>query len=256
MEVSTAVESGRVGIRGSERGRPVVDEADSVPAGFKVLVIDGNLLTAEAIALALGQARYSARFALPVTVDHVRDLASWGPRLALLDIDSVEAGTGVQCVELLTAAGVPVAVMAGPSAGPVLGHCLAAGAASVVDKSSQLNKLVGIIERVLAGDVVLTDEARQRLMEPYLREARARQRRLAPFDVLTEREKFVLSQLIEGFCADEIAKRNMVSISTVRSQIKAILQKLGVNSQLAVAALVRQAGWTWDAPDREHTQSR
>jgi len=35
-----------------------------------------------------------------------------------------------------------------------------------------------------------------------------------------------------------------VSISTVRSQIKAILQKLGVNSQLAATALVQQAGWT------------
>ena len=100
---------------------------------------------------------------------------------------------------------------------------------------------------MLAGDVVMTEEMKQRLTEPYQRESRARRAKLAPFDVLTEREKYVLSELMDGHCADEIARRASVSISTVRSQIKAILQKLGVNSQLAVAALARQAGWAYDA---------
>ena len=54
--------------------------------------------------------------------------------------------------------------------------------------------------------------------------------------MLTDREKFVLAELIEGHCAEEIANAAYVSISTVRSQIKAILQKLGVNSQLAAVA--------------------
>jgi len=61
---------------------------------------------------------------------------------------------------------------------------------------------------------------------------------------LTEREQSVLAELMEGHCAEEIAKAAFVSISTVRSQIKAILQKLGVNSQLAAVALTRRAGWS------------
>ena len=65
---------------------------------------------------------------------------------------------------------------------------------------------------------------------------------LQPFPVLTEREQVVLAELMEGHCADEIANAAFVSISTVRSQIKAILQKLGVNSQLAAVALARRAG--------------
>ena len=64
------------------------------------------------------------------------------------------------------------------------------------------------------------------------------------FDDLTEREQSVLAELMEGHCAEEIAKAAFVSISTVRSQIKAILQKLGVNSQLAAVALTRRAGWS------------
>ncbi len=70
--------------------------------------------------------------------------------------------------------------------------------------------------------------------------------RLQAFAVLTDREKVVLAELIEGHCAEEIANAAYVSISTVRSQIKAILQKLGVNSQLAAVAQARRAGWSLD----------
>jgi DNA-binding CsgD family transcriptional regulator len=57
-----------------------------------------------------------------------------------------------------------------------------------------------------------------------------------------------LGELMEGHCAEEIANAAFVSISTVRSQIKAILHKLGVNSQLAAVALARRNGWSLDDP--------
>ncbi len=72
--------------------------------------------------------------------------------------------------------------------------------------------------------------------------------RLQLFTTLTDREEVVLAELLEGHCAEEIAKAAFVSISTIRSQIKSILQKLGVNSQLAAVALARRAGWSLDHP--------
>jgi DNA-binding NarL/FixJ family response regulator len=72
--------------------------------------------------------------------------------------------------------------------------------------------------------------------------------RLQLFTALTDREEVVLSELLEGHCAEEIAKAAFVSISTIRSQIKSILQKLGVNSQLAAVALARRAGWSLEQP--------
>ena len=59
---------------------------------------------------------------------------------------------------------------------------------------------------------------------------------------------------MEGHCAEEIAQAAFVSISTVRSQIKAILQKLGVSSQLAAVALARRADWSLDSPAGSSTQ--
>ena len=46
-----------------------------------------------------------------------------------------------------------------------------------------------------------------------------------------------------GESAETIAEQVVVSLTTVRSQIRAILLKLGVNSQLAAVALAREAGW-------------
>jgi DNA-binding NarL/FixJ family response regulator len=69
--------------------------------------------------------------------------------------------------------------------------------------------------------------------------------RLALFSILTPREKTVLGELMEGRDAEAIARRSWVAVSIVRSQIKSILQKLGVNSQLAAAAFAREAGWSY-----------
>ncbi len=54
----------------------------------------------------------------------------------------------------------------------------------------------------------------------------------------------MLRALCEGRAVDEIARDAVVSVSTVRSQVRAILRKLGVNSQLAATALARRAGWS------------
>jgi DNA-binding NarL/FixJ family response regulator len=217
----------------------------------RVLVADRNLLTAEAIALALTQMRFVARFVVPVTPGHLRDVAGWRPDLALLDADSIERAMCLQCVAVLREEQVPVAIMADGSDLTRLGECVDAGAACVVDKGSPIARLTGDIARILAGEVVLDEDSRRRLTGSARREERARRERLAPFEVLTRREQHVLAELMNGHGAEDIARRASVSTSTIRSQIKAVLQKLGVNSQLAAAAMATQAGWRPEPDDRQ-----
>jgi len=68
--------------------------------------------------------------------------------------------------------------------------------------------------------------------------------REAPLIVqLTDRERQVLASLANGLTAGEVARRHGVSVGTVRSQIKAVLRKLDVHSQVAAIALLhRQMG--------------
>jgi DNA-binding CsgD family transcriptional regulator len=57
---------------------------------------------------------------------------------------------------------------------------------------------------------------------------------------LTPREREVVGRIVAGRRPVHIAAEFVVSVATVRSQIRSILAKLEVGSQLEVAALVRR----------------
>lgn len=75
---------------------------------------------------------------------------------------------------------------------------------------------------------------------------------LEVFDQLSLREQEVLFALMNGATAREICKQDFVSLSTVRSQIRSILSKLGVNTQLAAVSLAYQTGWDPERRGVEH----
>ena len=74
------------------------------------------------------------------------------------------------------------------------------------------------------------------LAERYVPIARKRD----PFDLLTTREQVVLGHMQQGRSACEIAALDYVTIATVRSQIRQVLCKLGVSSQLAAVAMANK----------------
>ena len=53
----------------------------------------------------------------------------------------------------------------------------------------------------------------------------------------------MLARLCDGHSAAQIADESYVAVSTVRSQIRAVLMKLGVGSQLEAVAAARRGGW-------------
>jgi two-component system nitrate/nitrite response regulator NarL len=71
----------------------------------------------------------------------------------------------------------------------------------------------------------------------------------ARFELLTTREGEVLGQLMVGRQVSEIARRSFVSESTVRTQVKSVLSKLQVNSQLTAVGLAYRASWRAPAND-------
>ena len=63
---------------------------------------------------------------------------------------------------------------------------------------------------------------------------------------LTGREREVLEHLARGLRVRDIAELNRRQESTVRTQVKSILEKLNVNSQTSAVALALRAGWFGD----------
>jgi DNA-binding NarL/FixJ family response regulator len=65
-------------------------------------------------------------------------------------------------------------------------------------------------------------------------------RKVDPFTTLTAREQVVLQHMQQGLSASEMAGIDYVTVSTVRTQIRQVLFKLGVSSQIAAVALANK----------------
>lgn len=119
-----------------------------------------------------------------------------------------------------------------------------AGAAATVLRSEGVAEVRDAIAKVLTGRRV--DDAGAVIGPVPLEPHREALRRL---DTLSRREVDVLGLLVLGRSAAEIARDHVVSELTVRSQLKSILRKLDVPSQLAAVALVCEARWEPPLPD-------
>jgi len=109
-----------------------------------------------------------------------------------------------------------------------------AGAAALC-LEQPLPDLVWEIHRALSAPV------RQWGVDGVVTDLREREQEARRFAMLTPREQDVLGALVTGKSAVEIAESDCASVATVRSQIRGILTKLGVSSQLAAVALTHRS---------------
>ncbi len=89
----------------------------------------------------------------------------------------------------------------------------------------------------------MTHEKREELLRAWHEQRRETQGIQERFGQLTSREAQVLGHLMLGHTVHDIATMSVVSEATVRTQVKSILAKLHVSSQLAAVGLAHQIGW-------------
>ncbi len=112
-------------------------------------------------------------------------------------------------------------------------NALEAGAISYLLKNVSANELVEAIRAAHAGRSTLAPEAAQALIHAATHAS-------PPHFDLTPRELEVLALIVEGLNNTEIAKRLVVSRSTVKFHVSSILSKLGVSSRTEAVALAVQ----------------
>lgn len=121
---------------------------------------------------------------------------------------------------------------------PAWGAVLAAGGAGVLPASDSLDRLFEALDRLEHGAPVMAPGARREALARWERLPARERRLLARLDQLTPGERRVLTGLYEGQTVLAIAATLGVSQGTVRSQVKGVLRKLGVSSQVAAVAAV------------------
>lgn len=207
----------------------------------RVLIVDDHELVAESLALALRAEGLTVLRSDGRSSEAIRAaVTEHEPDVVLLDLDLGEGLRGEEMVPWLRAQDVRVLVVTGTVDEFAVAAAVATGAAGFVRKSAPFPELVDRVLAVTRGERLLTDAERARLVAAYDSERVERADVRRRVDRLTPREREVLRHLVSGQRAEDVAQELFVSIATVRSQIRSILTKLEVSSQLSAVALAHQ----------------
>ncbi|WP_224766415.1 response regulator [Nocardioides campestrisoli] len=210
-------------------------------------VIEDHTLFAESLQIALELKGHEVRrVPLPADLHQATSLLpavmKHQPHVLLLDLDLGNAD-GSRLIEPVARAGTAVVVLTGSSDRARWGQCLRLGARKVMVKTSPLNEILATIRLIGEGRPVMPVQEREELVRHWQEERAAVSELQDRLNRLTAREAEVLGQLMDGRQVRQIAEESVVSEATVRTQVKSILAKLEVTSQIGAVGLAHHAGW-------------
>jgi two-component system, NarL family, response regulator NreC len=109
-------------------------------------------------------------------------------------------------------------------------RAIQAGASGCILKSAPHNELLAAIQGVAKGEAYLHPSATKRLMEEYLGSMKNGH---APdsFQLLSDREKEVLTLIAKGFSNKEIAEQLVISVKTVETHKGNLMEKLQMKTR-------------------------
>lgn len=220
---------------------------------IRILIIEDHTLFAESLDLALTIEGYDVR-RLPVP-DGGGSLSvllaaavRQKPRVVLLDLDLGRHGDGARLIAPLARSGAQVVVVTASMDKGRWGECVRYGARKVVTKARPLNEILATVRRLTEGLPVMDRDEQEALLQLWHSQRLEHQYLRARLERLTPREQEVLGHLTRGHPVREIARLSVVSEATVRTQVKSILAKLEVSSQLAAVGLAHTVGWAAPEP--------
>jgi DNA-binding NarL/FixJ family response regulator len=218
----------------------VTKHAAGSATGLRVLVVEDHAVLSDALCLTFRLEGMEP--STPSSLDHdviVGSAEATTADVVLCDLNLGIGGPAVDLVRRLTECGFPVLVLTGNHDEGLHGEALAAGAGAVLHKGAAFDEVCAALHSVAEGRAVVRPARRDELL------GRGRERRaiVERIERLSPRERQVFAALCDGQAADAIARRELVSLDTVRSHIRAILRKLEVSSQLGAVAMARKVEW-------------
>lgn len=218
--------------------------------GSQILIIDAHRMVATALSAALcgrGVDVHELRIGDVEEMLAAAGRYSGGVVLVDPDLGRDERGRQVPASRLvagLTEQGKKALVIAKPDQAATAA-LIAAGAVGTLDKSASFEVLLETLGKAAAGSPVMTGAERARWLARHDQHEQRRRDLTRPLQRLSPRELQVLQALAAGHRAAAIAEQSTVTLATVRVQIKSILAKLEVSSQIEAVAMLfaaRRAG--------------
>ncbi|GAA0451610.1 DNA-binding response regulator [Actinoplanes capillaceus] len=166
--------------------------------------------------------------------------------VVLMDIRMPEFD-GLQATQQITAdddlAGVRILILTTFELDEYVLRALRAGASGFLGKGATPTELIDAIRTVANGDALLSATATQTLIARFLTGDDPGPRPDATvLDVLTDREREVLTLVALGLSNEDIASRLYLAPSTAKTHVNRAMTKLGVRDRAQLVVLAYQAG--------------
>ena len=209
----------------------VADDQALVRGGFRVLVDSASDLET------VGEAADGAE-ALAL----VRELK---PDVVLMDIrmpvkDGIEATREI-AADPATAA-TRVLILTTFDLDEYVYEALRAGASGFLLKDTEPDTLLDAIRVVHSGDALLAPSVTRRLIAEFMHRPSPARANIEQLDVLTEREREVLSHVARGLSNAEIATELFISPATAKTHVSRVMMKLAARDRAQLVAIAYETG--------------
>jgi len=209
---------------------------------IRVLIVDDHPAVREGLAVRIAsQPDLEVCGEAADTPEAMQLVQTLRPDVVVVDIQ-LKTGSGLELIERLQAHDKSIGILVWSMYPDALyaHRALAAGARGYINKETATGRMIKAIRRVRDGDIYLSDETAQKLLQQVV--GGVKSRKGAGVESLSNRELEVFRLVGQGLSTSQIAQRLHRSVHTVESHRQAIKHKLKLNTAAELSRAAAQ--WT------------
>lgn len=201
---------------------------------IRVHITDDHRMLVEGLQTAISESGVAQVTGVSHTIaESRRACAAEQPDVLLLDINMPD-GNGIDfCAEMHVALpSMKILMLTSYNEFTVVNRAITAGASGYILKNALSEEVVRGIESVMAGETFLSHEIdllmKKRSNQPVW---------------LTAREQELLRLIVDGYTNQEIADKMFLSIETIKTYRKNLIQKLGAKNSMVLVKIAMEEKW-------------
>lgn len=223
-----------------------VSPAAAPPVSPRVLIADDHAMIREGLRMLLDRQGITVVGEAADGAAAVGNARALRPDVVLMDL-RMPGTDGIEATKQIVAEGTAdVLVLTSFDEDDLVFAAIRAGAVGFLLKTTEAAPLADAVRRVAVGEGALDPRVTRRAFAALASGAHAAgsagpQTALPGLDLLTEREREVLTALAAGQSNSRIGARLGIALPTVKTHVSSVLAKLGAESRTHAAALFRAA---------------